>query len=107
MQEAGKLLLHPDPIVFNGSTLQLLEESLETTSTSRPAGPAPTGGLFIPRSAVSRPRAGLGSKKAAHTTVSAASAAPVASSANGSGATKLVPASAKGQDDFRKMLGGV
>ncbi|KAJ3554397.1 hypothetical protein NM688_g3135 [Phlebia brevispora] len=43
--EASKLLLHPEPIVFSGNTLQLSEESLE-------AGPArnaaPAGGLTEP-----------------------------------------------------------
>ncbi|GJE88539.1 RNA-binding protein Prp24 [Phanerochaete sordida] len=106
--EAGKLLLHPDPIVLNGHTLRLSEDSLDSVNTHRPAGPPATAGsgLFIPRSAASRPRAGLGSKKTANLTVSASTAGAAPSSANAaSGAAKPVPASAKGQDDFRKMLG--
>ncbi|KIP09711.1 hypothetical protein PHLGIDRAFT_22785 [Phlebiopsis gigantea 11061_1 CR5-6] len=102
--EAGKLLLYPSPVIFNGNTLRFSEESLETLNSNRPAGPpAAGGGLFIPRSAASRPRAGLGSKKVQNLSVSAASgpssSAPTASS-------QPAPAGpAKGQDDFRKMLG--
>ncbi|EKM51632.1 uncharacterized protein PHACADRAFT_261883 [Phanerochaete carnosa HHB-10118-sp] len=106
--EAGKLLLHPEPIVFNGSTLQLSEEGPETTGSKRLAGPSATAGsgLYIPRSAVSRPRAGLGSKKTANITVSAAASATTAATPGASsGAVKPSLAAAKGQDDFRKMLG--
>lgn len=104
IKEAGKLLLYPSPVIFNGNTLRFSEESLETLNSNRPAGPpAAGGGLFIPRSAASRPRAGLGSKKVQNLSVSAASgpssSAPTASS-------QPAPAGpAKGQDDFRKMLG--
>ncbi|TFK52241.1 hypothetical protein OE88DRAFT_1657387 [Heliocybe sulcata] len=88
--EAGKLLLLPDSITFNGNVLQVSEE----TGSSRPAAPAPkAGGLFVPRAAASRPRAGLGKER------KTAGAPPAqASSSNGA-------AGAKGQDDFRKMLG--
>lgn len=116
-QEAGKLLLHPDPIVFNGQTLALSEESLQatapSTSTKAPGKPAnapadQAGGLFIPRSAASRPRAGLGSKKM-RTTITSVSAAGASSGTTASSSSQqgAVPApKAKGQDDFRKMLGG-
>lgn len=103
--DAGKLLLHPDPIVFNGSTLQLIEESLDTAGGSRPAAPPTSGGLFIPRSATSRPRAGLGSKKARGGAMlpppvpSTSASEPAPSSSAG-------PSKSRGQDDFRKMLSG-
>ena len=107
-QEAGKLLLHPDPIVYNGNTLQLSEENFETMSIGRSAGPPPAttgGGLFIPRSAASRPRAGLGSKK---TTKVMVSSTPTSTSSGTTAASPPAPSVAgpsKGQDDFRKMLG--
>ncbi|KAI0084788.1 hypothetical protein BDY19DRAFT_1077256 [Irpex rosettiformis] len=105
--EAGKLLLLSAPIVFNGQTLQLSEESLESAppthraTASRPLPGAPTG-LFVPRTAASRPRAGLGSKRA-RATVSAAPGTNTTFTAASSTATT---STAKGQDDFRKMLGG-
>ncbi|OCH91935.1 RNA-binding protein Prp24 [Obba rivulosa] len=97
--EAGKLLLHADPIVFEGSTLEVLPESTGGARTSRPATP-PAGGMFVPRTAVSRPRAGLGSKKRVTTIAASSSTAAVPGQASGP------QAQAKGQDDFRKMLSG-
>ncbi|KAG6841698.1 hypothetical protein C0991_007968 [Blastosporella zonata] len=98
--EAGKLLLRTDPIVFNGNTLQFSEERRDGAVT-RPAAPAKTGGLFVPRSAVSRPRAGLGHARKPAPTKTSTMRGPVldqtAASSLGQG---------KGQDDFRKMLGG-
>ncbi|KAI0081583.1 hypothetical protein K474DRAFT_1703756 [Panus rudis PR-1116 ss-1] len=109
--EAGKLLLHPDPLVFNGNTLELTEETL--ADATRPVAPPVTGGLFVPRSAVSRPRAGLGSKKGRGGAVVSAAAAgnrpgPSVPSTQTSNTTGQAGAGAKtkGQDDFRKMLGG-
>ncbi|KAK7690329.1 hypothetical protein QCA50_006986 [Cerrena zonata] len=95
--EAGKLLLHPDPLIFNGSTLQLSEESAPTVAPA-------AAQLFVPRAAASRPRAGLGSKRGRGGTAISASAPSFTStsSSRSSGAA----ASSKGQDDFRKMLGG-
>lgn len=116
-QEAGKLLLHPDPILFNGQKLVLSEESFEPTAPSaKPSGkpatiPPDAGGLFIPRSAATRPRAGLGSKKMRTTVTSVVAPSPGASgadpnaAASGPSANKKVQP-AKGQDDFRRMLGG-
>ncbi|KAI0795287.1 hypothetical protein BC629DRAFT_315116 [Irpex lacteus] len=111
--EAGKLLLLAEPIIFNEKTLQLSEESLEKAPPAPRAGPSGSGssaststpgGLFIPRTAVSRPRAGLGSKKTrTTTTVSATSAV---SGGSGVASASARAGSAKGQDDFRKMLGG-
>ncbi|KAI0338891.1 hypothetical protein BDW22DRAFT_1409299 [Trametopsis cervina] len=96
--EAGKLLLLAEPIVFNGQTLKLTAESLESAPpAARPGGaPAPSGGIFIPRAAGSRPRAGLGSKKARVIATPTSGAVAPTTSASTSG---------KGQDDFRKMLG--
>ncbi|KAG8698016.1 Splicing factor, partial [Ceratobasidium sp. 394] len=56
--DVGRLLLLTEPIVFNGVELEITEEG--------PAGPAKSGASapFVPRAAGSRPRAGLGSKKA-------------------------------------------
>ncbi|KZT27355.1 hypothetical protein NEOLEDRAFT_1060705 [Neolentinus lepideus HHB14362 ss-1] len=89
--EAGRLLLVPDSIIFNGATLQISEE---TGPSSRPAAHQPkAGGLFVPRAAVSRPRAGLGRER--KTTVVPARQASTSKGSQG----------AKGQDDFRKMLG--
>ncbi|KAI0916773.1 hypothetical protein AcW1_007863 [Taiwanofungus camphoratus] len=96
--DVGKLLLLAQPIVFNGNALELSAEDLGGSSVSRPATvpPATGGGLFVPRAAASRPRAGLGSKKrvTAVLPVSSTSQSPLNSSQG------------KGQDDFRKMLGG-
>ncbi|TCD69018.1 Splicing factor [Steccherinum ochraceum] len=101
--EVGKLLLHTEPVVFNGHTLRFSEESLERAAASRATGqPSATGGLFVPRTAASRPRAGLGSKK------SGAVVNPVTASASTSTSAAPTSSSAgpkKGQDDFRKMLG--
>ncbi|KAH8104839.1 RNA-binding protein Prp24 [Cristinia sonorae] len=101
---AGKLLLHSDPVVFNGNTLTFSEESLESAGSSKSSGPpVATGGLFVPRSAASRPRAGLGSKKSVavvNQSGAPASTSGAASSSNARSGEK------KGQDDFRKMLGG-
>ncbi|KAI0769831.1 RNA-binding protein Prp24 [Fomes fomentarius] len=104
--EAGKLLLRPDSIVFNGKTLQIVAEGTTRPATSsRPlAPPAANAGLFVPRSAVSRPRAGLGSKQRGLGTArvsgpaeASTSSAPPNAASGGAG---------KGQDDFRKMLLG-
>ncbi|KAJ3490444.1 hypothetical protein NLI96_g1424 [Meripilus lineatus] len=95
--EAGKLLLRPEPIEFGGNVLQIVEETLsKPVASSSARGPAP----FVPRSAgMSRPRAGLGSKKnrgGASLASASTRAAPSAPSFVSGG---------KGQDDFRKMLG--
>ncbi|KAI1794811.1 RNA-binding protein Prp24 [Ganoderma leucocontextum] len=103
--EAGKLLLRPDSIVFGGNTLQIAEGTTGP-STGRPlAPPAANAGLFVPRAAVSRPRAGLGSKQRGLRTgqapgfVAASSSSAPAPQATDGGTSK-------GQDDFRKMLSG-
>ncbi|KAL0960935.1 hypothetical protein HGRIS_005940 [Hohenbuehelia grisea] len=105
--EAGKLLLRSEPINFNGKTLELSEEAVEGGPVRRPAAPPPKtgGGLFVPRAAVSRPRAGLGHPRAPKKPVFSAPQAadePAGGEASGSEAKPQ----GKGQDDFRKMLAG-
>jgi hypothetical protein len=60
----GKLLLRTEPVDFNGVSLRITEETFEgTKGKGRVAvAPPPTtaGGMFIPRAAGSRPKAGLG-----------------------------------------------
>ncbi|KAG8214448.1 hypothetical protein J3R82DRAFT_9471 [Butyriboletus roseoflavus] len=98
--EAGKLLLRPEPIVFNGINLEIHEEALSSSTRAQPAtAPTSAGGLFVPRTAASRPRAGLG--RARKPGIGASK--PRGGAANNTqGAAKL---GGKGQDDFRKMLG--
>lgn len=94
--EAGKLLLRTDPIIFEGNVLHFSEEQ-SGPSRGQPAAPPPaTGGMFVPRTAKSRPKAGLGRarKPALGTTEATSSSNAQASEQKG-----------KGQDDFRKMLG--
>jgi len=97
--EAGKLLLHSEPIVFNGVALSVSEEEAikkKPGGTGKLAKGAPN--VFVPRTAASKPRAGIGSKKApgprppTSTTFTSAEDTPSSSSH-------------KEQDDFRKMLG--
>ena len=83
-EDAGRLLLHPEPVQFNGRVLALSED----TGPANAKAPASAGGMFVPRTAASRPRAGIGSTKKAKAPSAAASAS----------------SSGKQQDDFRKML---
>jgi hypothetical protein len=90
-------LLRSEPIVFNGVELSVSEE---VAIKVKPGGTGkPTKGVtstFVPRTAASKPRAGIGSKKAPGTrppTTTTFTSAGDASS------------SQKGQDDFRKMVG--
>ncbi|KAI0700046.1 RNA-binding protein Prp24 [Cerioporus squamosus] len=104
--EAGKFLLRQDSIVFNGAKLEIVPEATSGPATSRPiAPPAANTGLFVPRAAVSRPRAGLGSKQRGTKPAQAPSAA-AASSGPSAGTSAANGGGAKGQDDFRKMLLG-
>ena len=91
-KDVGKLLLRQEPFEFNGKILQVSEELSEVTST-KPIAPSTrtVGTLFVPRAAVSRPRAGLGSKK------------PI--KPQGPGGPSVISEVSKGQDDFRKLLG--
>ena len=96
--------MHTEPVIFNGNTLTFSEEALERTGPSRSMGPpaATGGGLFVPRTAASRPRAGLGSKKGGAVVNPAVASTSASASAS---ASKATSGPKKGQDDFRKMLG--
>ncbi|KAJ7075864.1 hypothetical protein B0H15DRAFT_916497 [Mycena belliarum] len=93
--EAGKLLLRPEPVVFNGNTLKLSEEGSDAAALK-------SEGLFVPRAA--KPRAGLGHRKAVPRS-SAVATTPVTGGSRDPAAAPGAPAKGKGQDDFRKMLG--
>jgi len=98
-QDAGRLLLRTEPIVFEGNTLDVSED-VPSARQSGSSHQSESTGLFKPRRlGPSKPKAGLGFKKSSSTVRSAEApiaTAPVASSSSGGG---------KGQDDFRKMLG--
>ncbi|TFK73607.1 hypothetical protein BDN72DRAFT_761449 [Pluteus cervinus] len=96
--DAGKLLLRTEPLIFNGTTLSLAEEG----ST---AAPPTSGGHFVPRGAISKPRAGLGSRKQAKAGANSANPAKPFVAAGASSSARA-NAGGKGQDEFRKMLGG-
>ncbi|KAL1677942.1 hypothetical protein EV122DRAFT_290785 [Schizophyllum commune] len=95
--DLGVLQLRKEPIVFNGRELKLVFEGRQAKDAK------PGAGMFIPRAAASRPRAGLGHARKPPAG-GAAKPAPGASAA-GSGASGSKPAEGRGQDDFRKMLG--
>ncbi|KAG8747930.1 Splicing factor [Ceratobasidium sp. 414] len=89
--DVGRLLLLTGPITFNGAELEIEEEG--TTGPAKPSGP------FVPRAAGSRPRAGLGSKKARQ----GAAKLQTAQFVQSGGEAAPTPV-AKNQDDFRNML---
>ncbi|KAK0449212.1 hypothetical protein EV421DRAFT_1780622 [Armillaria borealis] len=93
--DAGKLLLRPEPLEFGGNVLKITEDAVGRKSSVRTAA-STSGGMFVPRTATSRPRAGLGhvKKQPAKVASSSTTAKPSAASATG-----------KGQNDFRSMLG--
>jgi len=96
--EAGKLLLRTNPIVFDGVNLSISQEEAITGSRKPGGSSSNPGGMFVPRkTAVPRPKAGLGSKKAG------LRSSGTVSSTSGQNSTS---GSQRGQDDFRKMLGG-
>lgn len=98
-QDAAKLLLSKDVIEFNGATLTLSElPDAPGASGSSATKSAAAGGLFVPRTAASRPRAGLG--HARKPPPAAASGAPAASSSSSGGGSMGPPAGGRGQDDF-------
>lgn len=93
------MLLRTEPIIFDGVTLKIAEE--EALAGSRKPGAPSTGagGMFMPRKAAApKPRAGLGSKKAGLRSSGPATSAPAV--------PDVASGSQRGQDDFRKMLGG-
>jgi len=89
-------LLRPEPIVFNGVELSV---SQEEAIKKKPGGAGkPTKGapnVFVPRTAASKPRAGIGSKKTPGARPPTTTSTSVEDGLS----------SQKGQDDFRKMLG--
>ena len=92
-QEAGKFLLRTESITFNDKVLQISEEAQTSGRSANKTVP------FAPRAAISRPRAGLGHKRAG--------AQPGGPSQNPPDFTSgSSTATNKSQDDFRKMLGG-
>ncbi|KAH7100756.1 hypothetical protein BKA62DRAFT_705553 [Auriculariales sp. MPI-PUGE-AT-0066] len=117
--DVGKLMLRGTPVVFMDQELTIVEEGAgkgrlgpsqkksagsskaqaveKSDSTSAPKA------AFVPRVAA-RPRAGIGSKpRAAIAPVSAGSGVVAMDSESTTAPT--VPASGKGQDDFRRMFG--
>ncbi|KAK0464624.1 uncharacterized protein EV420DRAFT_1263469 [Desarmillaria tabescens] len=93
--DAGKLLLRPEPLEFGGKVLKITEEAVGRKFSARNAASS-SGGMFVPRTATSRPRAGLGHAKKQPAKVASSSTASKPSAAS---------ATSKGQDDFRSMLG--
>lgn len=94
------MLLRPEPIVFNGVNLEITEEASSSSSRPQPAAAsASAGGMFVPRTAISRPRAGLGRARKP----GIGTAKPQSGTASERQETQKV--GGRGQDDFRKMLG--
>ncbi|KAH9999668.1 hypothetical protein BJV74DRAFT_823117 [Russula compacta] len=106
--DAARLLLLPDPLEFNGVRLRF-SEGEDAPAKARKAPAAAAGGMFIPRNAASRPRAGLGRPRnpppAAATSSAVTPAARETKSQTPSSGDKA-PAEGKAQDDFRRMLLG-
>ena len=100
--DAARLILLPDPLEFNGVRLRF-SEGEETPAKARNASTAASG-MFIPRNAASRPRAGLGRARNPPPAAAGTSSAPEAKSQTPSG--DKAPIQGKAQDDFRKMLLG-
>lgn len=91
------MLLRAEPIVFNGVELRVSEEEAikkKPKGMGKPTKGAPD--VFVPRTAASKPKAGIGSKKAPGTRPPATTTLSSAGDAS---------SSQKKQDDFRKMLG--
>lgn len=99
--DAARLLLIPDPLEFNGMRLRFSEA--EDTPAKPPNTRTAAAGIFIPRTAASRPRAGLGRARnpppAAGTTQALETKSQTSSGDKGA-------VQGKAQDDFRKMLLG-
>lgn len=89
------MILAQEHITFNDKVLKFSEEP---QLKQRP----PTGGstgMFVPRAATSKPRAGIGAGKKRQPAASGQANAPKDSGPVASGSNP------KGQDDFRKLLG--
>lgn len=91
-------MLLTEPVVFNGSELEVTEEPL-TSGQTKPGASAP----FVPRAAGSRPRAGLGSKKAG-LGAGKSQTTPNAQTSGAGGGSEPAAAGGKSQADFRNML---
>ncbi len=101
--DAARLLLLPDPLEFNGVRLRFSEG--EETPTKARIAPTAASGMFIPRNAASRPRAGLG--RARNPPPAAVAGTPaVAETKSQALSGEKAPVQGKAQDDFRKMLLG-
>ena len=87
LQEAGKLLLRTEPLLFGDNTLQVEEEKALVTG-------ATAASRFVPRTAGSKPRA---QKKRV--------ALPSGTATATTNTQGSVPVSGRGQNDFRSMLG--
>jgi hypothetical protein len=98
--DAARLLLLPDPFEFNGVRLRFSEG--DDTPAKAPDARTAASGMFIPRNAASRPRAGLG--RARNPPPAAGTTAPETKSQTSAGDKAAVQG--KAQDDFRKMLLG-
>lgn len=98
--DAARLLLLPDPLEFNGVRLRFSEsdDSPAKASNTRTAA----SGMFIPRTAPSRPRAGLGRARKPPPAAGTPAAPEMSQTSSGDKAT----VQGKAQDDFRKMLLG-
>lgn len=94
-------MLHTEPIEFNGNVLEILAENIIGSNARAPTVPPTTSGMFLPRNAVSRPRAGLGMKKRVQPAITAGSSSSATPSQ-----TQRVQTEKRGQDDFRRMLNG-
>ena len=92
------MLLRSEPIVFGGAVLGISQEEAikkKPGGTGKPTKGAPN--VFVPRTAASKPRAGIGSKKTPGNRPPTTTTFTPAEDGSSS--------SQKGQDDFRKMLG--
>ena len=86
--------------MFDGVPLKFTEGQEGPSKFIAPGPTTKTGGLFVPRAAVSRPRAGLGRPRKQDT------GPGVNQVQSTSRATNSQERGKKGQDDFRKMLNG-
>jgi hypothetical protein len=102
--DAARLLLLPDPLEFNGVRLRFLEGE-EAPAKARNASTAASG-MFIPRKAASRPRAGLGRARNPPPVAAATGTSSAAEAKSQVSSVDKATIQGKAQDDFRKMLGG-
>ncbi|KAJ4482272.1 hypothetical protein J3R30DRAFT_3681497 [Lentinula aciculospora] len=93
--DVGRLLLQPEAITFNGTPLDITEEAVGPRKQDTDG----RSGMFVPRKMISK----LGHKQKLATAINSAR------SHTTTAATLINPSSAsggKGQNDFRKLLGG-